>query len=228
MFHFTPKFKASSDATVVFCLVMFFIMPMLLSCCCGFFGDRRRRRRRATATMQGSATTAPPTRGYAQTITPSGGLTDFALRQLRRKRYRGGSPPPEQSTPSTWSFFSSSTLSFSLDDCGETSDSGSFTTYSVSLSSPCSSVSSVDGDDNVSECDDDGVVAAGADDETCCICLADFEDGDVLLLLGCGHRYHSDCAEAWLRRQNRCPLCNGTVIDPVAAAVEMVAVRVQG
>eukprot|EP00730_Choanoeca_flexa_P020250 TRINITY_DN9901_c1_g2_i5.p1 TRINITY_DN9901_c1_g2~~TRINITY_DN9901_c1_g2_i5.p1 ORF type:complete len:308 (+),score=46.74 TRINITY_DN9901_c1_g2_i5:48-971(+) len=43
---------------------------------------------------------------------------------------------------------------------------------------------------------------------SCCICLEEFEQDDMLLTLPCGHSYHRSCIEPWLtRRQRTCPLC---------------------
>ncbi|CAL9754790.1 unnamed protein product [Musa acuminata subsp. burmannicoides] len=42
----------------------------------------------------------------------------------------------------------------------------------------------------------------------CCICLYDFEDTDVLRLLPqCGHPFHLDCVDPWLRSHSSCPIC---------------------
>merc|ERR1719193_952911 len=41
----------------------------------------------------------------------------------------------------------------------------------------------------------------------CAVCLCDFNDGETVTRLPCGHRFHHSCVQAWLRRSNRCPLC---------------------
>lgn len=46
------------------------------------------------------------------------------------------------------------------------------------------------------------------DDPTCCICLCEYEKGDKLVKLQCGHAYHSDCIDSWCSNHVRCPLCN--------------------
>lgn len=33
----------------------------------------------------------------------------------------------------------------------------------------------------------------------CRVCITDFEDGDTVTTLPCGHRYHKGCIETWLR-----------------------------
>jgi hypothetical protein len=42
---------------------------------------------------------------------------------------------------------------------------------------------------------------------TCAICLCEFEVGESLRKLPCGHHFHQPCADEWLRRNMRCPLC---------------------
>lgn len=36
--------------------------------------------------------------------------------------------------------------------------------------------------------------------ENCVICICDFEDGETLTVLPCGHGYHKECVEPWLIR----------------------------
>lgn len=42
---------------------------------------------------------------------------------------------------------------------------------------------------------------------SCSICLEDFEQGELLGILECEHRFHYTCIQEWLRRKNSCPLC---------------------
>ena len=44
----------------------------------------------------------------------------------------------------------------------------------------------------------------------CAICLVRLEDGDVVGDIPCGHVFHKDCLKDWLKRKNRCPLCQQT------------------
>lgn len=42
---------------------------------------------------------------------------------------------------------------------------------------------------------------------SCAVCLSDFEVGDTLRKLPCGHRFHMRCIDKWLLRNKVCPLC---------------------
>mmetsp|Transcript_2614 Transcript_2614/g.7176 ORF Transcript_2614/g.7176 Transcript_2614/m.7176 type:complete len:388 (+) Transcript_2614:326-1489(+) len=42
----------------------------------------------------------------------------------------------------------------------------------------------------------------------CSICLGEYEDGEKLVSLPCGHVYHDDCITSWTENHTRCPLCN--------------------
>lgn len=53
----------------------------------------------------------------------------------------------------------------------------------------------------------------GADAAQCPICLGEFEEGEeVKALPPCGHRFHPECVDAWLRSQPTCPLCRGELL----------------
>jgi len=41
----------------------------------------------------------------------------------------------------------------------------------------------------------------------CAICLMRLEEGDVVGDIPCRHVFHKDCLKRWLKRANRCPLC---------------------
>eukprot|EP00949_MAST-11_sp_MAST-11-sp1_P001697 g1697.t1 len=44
--------------------------------------------------------------------------------------------------------------------------------------------------------------------DSCVICLCEFEDGDMLCVLPCKHEYHRECIEPWLlKKSNLCPIC---------------------
>ncbi|XBH95255.1 hypothetical protein VPH35_085848 [Triticum aestivum] len=44
---------------------------------------------------------------------------------------------------------------------------------------------------------------------TCCsVCLDNYGDGDVLRMLpDCGHLFHRECVDPWLRKHPTCPVC---------------------
>jgi len=46
------------------------------------------------------------------------------------------------------------------------------------------------------------------EDRNCIICMADYEDEDEVRELKCGHYFHKDCIDTWLKRKKICPLCN--------------------
>lgn len=43
--------------------------------------------------------------------------------------------------------------------------------------------------------------------EPCSICLSGFGEGVLMRRLPCGHHFHRQCIDKWLRRNKRCPLC---------------------
>ncbi|KAK9282729.1 hypothetical protein L1049_010949 [Liquidambar formosana] len=55
----------------------------------------------------------------------------------------------------------------------------------------------------------------------CSICLADYKETDMLRLLpDCGHLFHLQCIDAWLRLHPKCPVCRNSLVStpPVAPA----------
>lgn len=49
-----------------------------------------------------------------------------------------------------------------------------------------------------------------AGDADCAVCLSELADGDkVRELPNCGHVFHVECVDAWLRSRTTCPLCRG-------------------
>ena len=51
-------------------------------------------------------------------------------------------------------------------------------------------------------------------DQGCCICLENYEEGDSLRVLNCKHHFHKQCLDTWLLRNNSCPLCREPAIAP--------------
>ncbi|KAL6129920.1 hypothetical protein ACLB2K_068302 [Fragaria x ananassa] len=50
----------------------------------------------------------------------------------------------------------------------------------------------------------------------CCICLAEFEDKDVLRSVpNCGHFFHQICVDKWLLLHPTCPVCRNSLVDPL-------------
>jgi hypothetical protein len=56
------------------------------------------------------------------------------------------------------------------------------------------------------------------DSNACCaICLGDFEEGDQLRRLPCGHQqFHAACVDHWLSKAGRCPLCVADIVPEEA------------
>ena len=53
----------------------------------------------------------------------------------------------------------------------------------------------------------------GSTGDSCAICLAPYESGDPLRVLRCGHRFHVECVDPWLRgsEQHSCPMCQAPI-----------------
>uniref|UniRef100_A0ACD5VVJ7 Uncharacterized protein n=1 Tax=Avena sativa TaxID=4498 RepID=A0ACD5VVJ7_AVESA len=51
----------------------------------------------------------------------------------------------------------------------------------------------------------------------CSICLGEYEEGEeVKALPRCGHRFHPECVDVWLRSRPSCPLCRGSLLPDTA------------
>ena len=48
-------------------------------------------------------------------------------------------------------------------------------------------------------------------DNTCSICMSEFEDGETIRRLPCFHAYHSSCIDQWLKQKAQCPVCRADV-----------------
>ncbi|CAH9144866.1 unnamed protein product [Cuscuta epithymum] len=49
-----------------------------------------------------------------------------------------------------------------------------------------------------------------AEREPCCICQEEYNEGDELGILDCGHEYHTQCVKQWLKQKNVCAICKTT------------------
>lgn len=60
----------------------------------------------------------------------------------------------------------------------------------------------------------DAVVArySQESDIKCSICQEEYEEGDELGKIECGHGYHSQCIQQWLVQKNQCPICKATAL----------------
>jgi hypothetical protein len=53
--------------------------------------------------------------------------------------------------------------------------------------------------------------------EECSICLAEFEAGEMVRRLPCGHTLHRACVDAWLEMSTLCPLCKADMRESLAS-----------
>ncbi|KAM7279685.1 hypothetical protein ACFE04_006819 [Oxalis oulophora] len=55
-------------------------------------------------------------------------------------------------------------------------------------------------------------ITKGAEQETepCSVCQEEYNDGEDLGVLDCGHEFHSQCIKQWLTHKNTCPICKET------------------
>ena len=57
------------------------------------------------------------------------------------------------------------------------------------------------------------VSSSAYDIDNCVICLEDFNNGDKLTVLPCGHEFHKQCIRPWLlTRSTLCPICKMSVV----------------
>nr|XP_043624255.1 E3 ubiquitin-protein ligase MBR2-like [Erigeron canadensis] len=49
--------------------------------------------------------------------------------------------------------------------------------------------------------------------EPCCICREEYENGDDIGTLDCGHDFHTCCIKQWLTLKNLCPICKKTALS---------------
>lgn len=56
------------------------------------------------------------------------------------------------------------------------------------------------------------VFGAQLEVEPCCICQEDYNDGEDVGTLECGHEFHVGCLKRWLTVKNICPICKTTAL----------------
>jgi hypothetical protein len=50
------------------------------------------------------------------------------------------------------------------------------------------------------------------ENEECIICFAEYEMHDKLIKFPmCEHKYHAECLDVWLKKENSCPMCRRKV-----------------
>ena len=42
----------------------------------------------------------------------------------------------------------------------------------------------------------------------CLICLDEFNQGQQIIMIKCGHLYHKPCLDSWFLKKKTCPLCD--------------------
>ena len=53
-----------------------------------------------------------------------------------------------------------------------------------------------------------------SEDNTCCICLAPYKQGEGKRTLGCEHSFHKKCIDKWLTTsKTECPICRKNPFD---------------
>ena len=67
----------------------------------------------------------------------------------------------------------------------------------------------VKGNGNGIHIDEDELVPSEI--EVCAICLEPLFNGEDMLELDCGHKFHLKCLGGWLERKNQCPICKAPV-----------------
>lgn len=49
------------------------------------------------------------------------------------------------------------------------------------------------------------------DDDSCAICMSEYQTGDIIRTLPCGHKYCQKCIDPWLVEHVECPVCRKEV-----------------
>ena len=46
------------------------------------------------------------------------------------------------------------------------------------------------------------------DEDTCGICMGEFEVGETVQTFYCSHKFHKECSDIWRKKKNCCSICN--------------------
>ena len=49
--------------------------------------------------------------------------------------------------------------------------------------------------------------------DSCVICIEDFQGDDTARKLACSHIFHKDCIDPWLTTKGCCPICKNVVLN---------------
>jgi len=53
----------------------------------------------------------------------------------------------------------------------------------------------------------------GGEDRQCVVCITDFQTGEQVRTLPCFHKFHKQCIDEWLARDDKCPICKRPAIQ---------------
>ena len=69
----------------------------------------------------------------------------------------------------------------------------------------------------------EGTELEEAEDKKCCsICLNDYEESEVVRVIpDCGHMFHKDCIDEWLRLHPTCPICRTSPLPTQRSSVSL-------
>ncbi|XP_026408997.1 E3 ubiquitin ligase BIG BROTHER-related-like [Papaver somniferum] len=56
-------------------------------------------------------------------------------------------------------------------------------------------------------------VSESGNSDACSICLDDFIDKEEVMLMRCGHEFHSGCLLRWFEGKSSCPLCRSSIVQ---------------
>jgi len=56
------------------------------------------------------------------------------------------------------------------------------------------------------------------ENDSCTVCIADFEESDGIRMLPCTHIYHIACIDDWLKRKKNCPMCRKSIEEKPSPA----------